>query len=209
MNRRQHPLLLLAATLVLAFLLWYLIFMFAGGNFWLKLALSSLLLAVLALVFLGRERRRLLRLRLRHVVLGIGTAVALYGLFWLGRQLFYLVLPVSRAAIASVYAPRQSLPLWLIALLLLLVTGPAEEIYWRGLVQGTLARRWGGTRGLVLAAAAYALVHVWTLNLPLIAAAFCAGLCWGYLFLRENSLMPVIVSHSLWGVLVFVLLPLA
>lgn len=209
MSRPRHPLIVLTAVLGLALLLWYLIFMLEAGNFWLKLMLATVLLAVLAMLFLGEERHRLFQLRLRHVVIGTGSALGLYALFWLGRQLFYLLLPESRAAIASVYAPRETLPLWMIALLLLLVTGPAEEIFWRGLVQGTLARRWGRTRGLFLATTAYMLVHLWTLNLPLLLAAFFAGLCWGYVYLRENSLVPVIISHSLWGVLVFVLLPFA
>jgi membrane protease YdiL (CAAX protease family) len=209
MSRSRPPLMPPAAALGAALLLWYIVFRVEAGNFWIKLALAAVLLAALALVLLGEDRRRLFRPRVRHLGIGIISALALYALFWLGRQLFYLILPQSRAAIASVYAPRHSLPLWLIALLLLLVTGPAEEIFWRGLIQGTAARQWGPTRGLLAATTAYMLVHVWTLNLPLLLAAFCAGLVWGYVYLRENSLLPVIISHSLWGVLVFVVWPLA
>jgi hypothetical protein len=41
----------------------------------------------------------------------------------------------------------------------------------------------------------------------LVAAAVC-GFFWGWLYQREQSLIPVIVSHSIWDVLVFILFPL-
>ncbi len=55
---------------------------------------------------------------------------------------------------------------------------------------------------------AHALAHIWTLNLSLMLAAFTGGLVWGWIFLVERSLVPVILSHSLWSALIFVALPM-
>ena len=66
----------------------------------------------------------------------------------------------------------------------------------------------GAIGGLLVASSAYAAVHVWTLNGPLVLAAFVAGLFWGTLYLQRRTLAAAVVSHALWGVLVFVLWPL-
>ena len=85
--------------------------------------------------------------------------------------------------------------------------GPAEEIYWHGFVQRTFSRRFGAVAGVLLTAIIYAAVHVVALNGMLVIAAAVCGLFWGWLYQREQSLVPVIFSHSLWDVLVFVLFP--
>ena len=198
-----------AVTLPLAFALWYAIFALHEGNFWLKIALSALLLAVISLWAMGAVREQLLTIQKRHLGLGIASAVFLYAIFWLGKFILTSLYPGAPTEIESVYARREALLPWLIAPLLLLVTGPAEEIYWRGLLQRVLVQRIGPMSGLLLATACYALVHVWTLNTALVLAAFTAGLIWGWLYLVERSLVPVIISHAIWSVTIFVLLPLS
>ncbi len=195
------------AGLALAFALWYGVFVPPAGNFWVKIALAASLLAGLALLLSAETRRALSRWKAWHPAAGAAAALLLYLVFLLGRAALAALLPSSRAAIASVYAPRAGWPLWLIGLLLALVTGPAEEIYWRGLLQRALAERLGPAGGLLAASACYALVHIWTLNLPLILAALTAGLAWGWLFLRAGSLWPAVLSHSIWSLAIFVLFP--
>ncbi|MBD3309268.1 CPBP family intramembrane metalloprotease, partial [candidate division KSB3 bacterium] len=98
-------------------------------------------------------------------------------------------------------------PAWGIALLLLVVTSPAEEIFWRGVVQRSLMRKLPPFQGFFLAALCYAGVHLCTLNLPLVLAAFMAGVFWGGLYIAQKSLVPVIISHALWSVTVFLIFP--
>ncbi len=188
--------------------LWYLIFVWPHGLFWLKIALGSLALAALALAASGRTLRGLLRPRAAEVLLGVASSVVLWALFWAGGRLLVALLAGSGAAIHSVYAPRRDASLWVIGLLLVVVTGPAEEIFWRGLVQRCAVERLGASGGVVCASLVYSLVHVWTRNVPLMVAAFAAGLYWGGLFAWRRSLVAPIVSHSLWGLQVFVLVPL-
>ena len=87
--------------------------------------------------------------------------------------------------------------------------GPAEEIYWHGFVQRRLVGRYGGRAGVLGTAAVYALVHAVSLNPMLILAAGVCGLYWGLLYQREQNLIPLIISHSLWDLLIFVLFPMA
>ncbi len=198
----------LALSLPLAVGLWGWTFGLSAGNFWGKIAVSAAVLALISLWAMGERRGQLFRVRRGHLALGLGSAVVLYGLFWVGKALLTALLPFAGAEIAQVYAKRSELSPAAIALLLLFVTGPAEEIYWRGLVQRALMRRIGPMVGLFLAASLYALVHIWAGNVTLMLAAFVAGLVWGWIFLVERSLVPVIVSHALWSVLIFVVAPL-
>src|SRR5919107_383033 len=62
-----------------------------------------------------------------------------------------------------------------IAARLAAVIGPAEELYWRGLLQSELTRRYGPVKGAAAATAAYSGVHLCTRNPTLIGAATVAG----------------------------------
>ena len=196
-------------TFPLAFFLWLLTFAVPVGNFWLKLILSASLLAVLGLGWSRNHWTILFRFRLRHLWLGPLSAIVLYGIFWLGKEGSTLLFPFASKQISNVYLSKSQLDLRMIGLLLLFVMGPAEEIYWHGFVQRTLVGRFGPAAGVFLTAAVYSLVHVVALNLMLLVAAAVCGLFWGWLYQREQSLIPVILSHSIWDVLIFVIFPLS
>ena len=63
--------------------------------------------------------------------------------------------------------------------------------------------------GFIITTLIYTGVHIWTLNIPLLLAALTAGAVWGLIFLFEENLLPVIISHALWTVSIFVLFPMA
>ena len=67
--------------------------------------------------------------------------------------------------------------------------------------------RFGARRGWLLASVIYAAVHIASGNFMLTMAAFTAGLFWGWLYQREQNLVPCIISHCLWTVTIFILLP--
>jgi hypothetical protein len=116
--------------------------------------------------------------------------------------------PIFSQGVGQVYGLRSSEPVWIIALLLIFPIGPGEELYWRGLIQRVFAGKKDPNTGLLVASVAYALVHLPALNPPLILTAFIGGLVWGGLYKMTNSLVPGIVSHVLWDLMIFVLLPL-
>ena len=195
-------------TLPLAFVLWFLTFALPLGNFWFKLGLSASILAVLGLRQSRDQWKTLFHFRMRHLWLGPLSAILLYGIFWLGKEMSAILFPFAPREISTVYFNKAQLNLTMIGLLLFFIIGPAEEIYWHGFVQRSLSQQYGSWKGLFLTTAIYSLVHVFALNFMLLVAAAVCGLFWGWLYQREQSVIPVILSHSIWDVLIFVLFPL-
>lgn len=144
-----------------------------------------------------------------HVAAGVVSAIVLYGVFWAGHFVSTRVLPFAGEQVESIYSIRAGQNPWVIAALLIFIIGPAEEIFWRGFVQGRLSNRYGIFIGFLIAAAIYALVHVWSFNFMLIAAAAICGGFWGLLFAFTRRLWPCIISHAIWDVLVFIVLPIS
>jgi membrane protease YdiL (CAAX protease family) len=194
-------------TLILAALLWFVTFRVNWGVFWFKISFSAGTLGLLSL-WLDPIRNQPLRLNPTSVAFGLLSAAVLYGIFWLGKRASSAIFPFAESQIGAIYEKGEGTPLWLIALLLFFVTGPSEELYWRGYLQRNLASRFGGPLGWLLATAAYAGVHICSANIMLIGAAAVAGAFWGLLYLRMGDLRPVIVSHAAWSAFIFAAFPI-
>jgi len=217
MNKKNLQLIWLGIGLIIAFGLWYIIFVPEAGNFWVKISLSTGVLAAYSLLslFFTKERRadfntdvrNLFTIRFSYILIGIGSAIVLYGVFWFGNWVLRFLFSGAGSHISNVYASKGELSGLVIALLLAFVTSPAEEIFWRGFIQRTLTEKWSPVTGLLVSVLFYSLVHIWTMNIPLLLAATVAGFMWGLIYMRVKSLVPVIISHALWSVAVFILLP--
>ena len=183
-------------------------------NFWLVMSLAALVLSSLSLVF-SPDRKALLRVEkpLLQIAAGVAIAFALWGVFWIGDKLSSMLFDFARSEVNAVYAMKTGLPQWGIALLLIFLIGPAEELFWRGYVQRTLSAVLPGKRAadiaLVATVLVYSLVHIWSFNFMLVMAAMVAGAVWGLIYRTKPELLPaLIVSHALWDVLVFVIIPI-
>ena len=75
-------------------------------------------------------------------------------------------------------------------------------------VQTALVGRFGAPGGIALSACVYALAHVPLGSPVLVFAALACGLCWGALRAATSSLVPALVAHLLWDVVVLLWLPL-
>jgi len=139
---------------------------------------------------------------------GVFSALVLYLMFFVGHKIAAAILPFASEQVSLVYRTRSQADLWLIGVLLLAWVGPAEEIFWRGYVQRRCGQRFGPFAGLIVTAAIYTLVHIWSFNLMLLAAAGLCGVFWGALFWRFRSIWPALISHTVWDVVIFVLLPI-
>ena len=137
-------------------------------------------------------------------VLGVISAIVLWGIFWIGKYLSVRWFDFAAGQIDSIYMIREGMNKTVVSLLLLLIIGPAEEIFWRGCIQKYI----GGKYDFVVTALIYALVHIWSFNFMLVMAALVCGLFWGLLYKLDGRLSVVIVSHALWDVAAFVLLPI-
>lgn len=190
-----------------ALVLWFLTFGLPLGNFWLKISISAAILAVIAII-LNKPGEPPMRFNFRAAVIGLVSAVILYGIFRIGQTVSHLIFDFSKDQIGSIYALGRDSPRWMIVLLLFFITGPAEEFFWRGFLQHRLAGRFGGCRGWLLASAIYAAVHICSLNFMLVGAAAVAGLFWGLLYWRLGNLAPVMISHAVWSTGIFVFFPI-
>ena len=215
---RLAPRIVFAATV--AALLWFLMFSPWTAPklpFWPSMAISSAILLVISWrLFPGWCKG--LRFDFRQIGLGIAIAAVLWGVFWLGDKISSAMFSFARPEVDSIYALKEGAAKWVLAAQLLLWTGPAEEIFWRGCLQRAIGERLGATgrseqRARLIAAlitlAIYTLIHIWSFNFMLIMAALVAGAIWGLLYYFKPGWLPaLIVSHALWDAAVFVVFPI-
>ncbi len=176
--------------------------------FWPLMSALTGLLAVVSLVLERKQLRKFYRFDRNAVVWGLLSAAFLYAVFYVGHFLSTRILPFAAGQIGSIYGVKGGTNPLVIALLLLAVIGPAEEIFWRGFVQRRLCGKYGAFYGWVLATAIYAGVHLWSFNFMLIAAAAVCGAFWGLVFLASGRMWVCIISHAVWDVVILLLLPI-
>jgi len=203
MNARRY-----ATAVVLAFLGFAWVFGCPAGNFWFKIGVTVSLLTAYAAVTAGLAWKPVLAAPC-ELLLGLLAAIALYGLFWLGNFCAAALFGWAPAQIDAIYAIRGQTHPALVGLLLVAVTSPGEELFWRGYIQKQAMLRFGSGRGTALAIALYSAVHLVSGNPMLVLAALVAGTFWSLLYLWRGTLTACIVSHSLWTLTVFILFPIA
>lgn len=215
MGKARH----LTVSILAAAVLWFYMFSpWTSGltGFWLNMSFSAVILTLLALRGGGFSVTFALP-GLAHgwkavclqLCIGVALAFAMWGIFWIGDALSQMMFDFARPQVDSVYGMKAGTDGTLIALLLLFLIGPAEEFFWRGYVQKTMAELTGDTRAMVVTTLIYALVHIWSFNFMLVMAALVAGAVWGVIYRLRPSLLPaLIVSHALWDALVFIILPI-
>ena len=207
MNRSEFRPLPLVGTVLLAAVFWFVTFYLTWSNFWIKISFSAATLAILSLL-LQPDRKKHIRIDAGAVALGLVSAAVLYFIFWTSKAVSELIFPFAGGQIGGIYDKGAGMPMWAIALLLFFVTGPSEELYWRGYLQKNLMMRFGQWQGWLLATAIYAAVHIWSFNFMLIGAAAVAGAFWGAMYWRLKNLAPVIISHSVWSAVIFAVFPM-
>lgn len=190
--------------ILLALVGWAFTFGLGWGNFWVKIGATVFFVTAYSVLW----QRPRITFRWSSLALGIASAALLYGIFWAGNALAPFVVPGARGQVGGIYGLGEgSRKIW-ICLLLLLVTGPGEEIFWRGFVQGRLQEKWGSFCGYGVATLIYGGVHVFSRNPMLIFAALVAGAFWGAQYSLRRDLLALIISHSLWSAFIFAVLPI-
>ena len=174
-------------------------------RFWTRMTWTGATLGGLALLTSSRSRGA--RLRLWHLPVGLLSAAALYVTFQVGDRFARRFVPGGEAQILEIYALRALRPQGEIATRLATIIGPAEELFWRGLVQAALMRRFGRWKGAALAAGAYGGVHMTSGNFTLLGAAGVAGAHWCALYAAGVPLGALVVSHVAWDIWIFLVQP--
>lgn len=174
-------------------------------RFWSRMTYTGIGLGSYALLANPRLRRQ--RLRPWHVPVGLASAAVLYATFRAGDVFARRFVPSGDREIREIYSLRTLRPRPEITARLATIVGPAEELFWRGLVQEALMRRYGRWRGAAMAAGCYGGVHVVTGNFTLFGAAGVAGAHWCALYAAGVPLGALVVSHVAWDVWIFLLQP--
>jgi membrane protease YdiL (CAAX protease family) len=171
------------------------------------MTMTGIALGSWALLTSRPSRRGIFGWRPWHIPLGLLSAGILYLTFQAGDQFARRYVPGGDREIREIYALRTIRPRGEIAARLATIIGPAEELFWRGLVQAALMRRFGRWPGAALAAGAYGGVHVVTGNFTLLGAAGIAGAHWCALYAAGVPLGALVVSHVAWDVWIFLVQP--
>jgi membrane protease YdiL (CAAX protease family) len=203
--RRYLPEPIVLIGLALAFVFFGFTFRGPRSRFWQRMTWTGLTLGSLSLI--GEPKLRRAGFGLREAAVGLGSAGVLYVIFQVGDRLTRLILPKGAAEIGAIYGLEKLRPRRELAARLAFIIGPAEELFWRGLVQARLIRQFGPLPGYVLGTAAYGGAHFVTGNFTLIGAATIAGAFWGGLAALGVPLEALIISHSFWDVFIFLIAP--
>lgn len=87
------------------------------------------------------------------------------------------------------------------------VIAPAEEVFWRGTVQGQLRERLGAWGSVVISALLCSLTLLIFGEGLLALAAVPTSLLWGALTEWRKNLWPAIACHAVWVLSIAVLFP--
>jgi membrane protease YdiL (CAAX protease family) len=194
---------------LVAAVLWFVMFSpwtRAHVNFWLTMGFAAVSL-ILMTAFLSDNFRNQFSFSGKDIFIGLASAAILYFVFILGNFFSSLLFDFSREQVGSIYKMKEGANPLFLSILLVVLVGPAEEIFWRGFVQRTLISKFGEWTALIATTLIYSLVHIWSFNFMLIMAAMACGAFWGFLYKYNKNLVTLIVSHAVWDVSVFILFP--
>ncbi len=206
MTQSRRLTLLSLLTLVPVAVMWVIMFGPQPFNFWIMMTLSQCAMITAAWI-LSPGLKNHFGVSIKEGGIGLAAAVLLYGVFLLGNALSGMLFDFAGTEIQDIYSVRSQGQAVVIGMALLII-GPGEEIYWRGLIQRTLSDRLGARTGLIIATILYSVVHIAALNFMLVGAAAVCGLFWGLLYLWRKSLFAAVVSHTVWDIMVMVLFPI-
>jgi hypothetical protein len=139
-------------------------------------------------------------------IFGALSGFFLYFVFWLGiwgMKILHLPVITSIKNLYNWYAPA----LFWEYLALVLVAAPGEELFWRGFILKRLSKYFNPNVSIFAGSILYASVHIYAGSFLLVLAAFISGLFWGYLYFWKKSMPLVIVSHIIFDLMIFVILP--
>lgn len=187
--------------------LWFVVFGWKPLAFWYLMVPSMAVLLGLAWYLRGPIFRHE-RFTRNDLIWGVGSAVVLYGVFVVGNALAPIFIPGAHHDVGNVYGIKAGFSPVLVGLVLVFIFGPAESLFWQGVVQTVWMRRFGASVGWLLTSAFYASIHGFSRNPMLVLAALVAGLMWGLMYRLRPRIWAVVISHGLWDLAVLVLFPI-
>lgn len=142
-----------------------------------------------------------------YIFLGTMFGLLLYIIFWLGYHAIGLLHLPFINSISRLYRWFAPTIFWQY-LALVLVAAPGEELFWRGFIQKRLLSYFGPLKSILITSLLYASVHIYPGSFILIFATFISGIFWGFVYFWKKSMPLVIVSHLVFDIMIFIILPL-
>jgi hypothetical protein len=143
----------------------------------------------------------------RLVAMGAVSGLALYALSCAGAVVVRET-PLWPGIQDVAALARRGMPLAGAVLLVVVVTSPAEEVLWRGAVFARATRRLGpGWRPVAATTGLYAAFAGLSGHPALLLAALVCGTVWARQRQVTGSLVPSLVSHAVWALLLLLYLP--
>jgi len=177
-------------------------------NFWVMMTFSGATLTIYS-TWAAPGWWKDIRFDLTNIFLGLLIAAVLWGVFWLGEFFSTLIFDFARPQVDMIYGMKEGENPVVLTLLMLLIIGPAEEIFWRGYIQKHLSQKWNPNIGFIVTTLIYSLVHISKMNFMLIMAAAVAGFIWGLLYrLYPEKFGAILISHAIWDCAVFIWFPI-
>lgn len=145
-----------------------------------------------------RENYRLSRRTFQHALMGILTGVAVIAVTALivaveSHGLKMHVRPNNPFVYAPGLSRQRAAAAALVGVGVVILAPLAEEALFRGILFGTLSRRWGFWWGSLASAAIFGLAH---LDLSLLIPLALAGFIFNLLYHRTHSMIPSTVAHA-------------
>lgn len=195
-----------------ALLFWF--FMFspwtAGSlNFWYTMLTATGILTIYSLVIGKHNNSEIYRFKFKWILIGLLSAALLYLVFYIGNEVSRIIFDFTDREVGGIYSTKVQASKVFIGTALVLWIGPAEEVFWRGFAQHELSKRFSPRTAFIINTLVYAFVHIWAFNFMLFMAALICGLFWGYMYLKFKSVWPALISHAIWDLFIFVIIPIS
>ncbi|HWK24067.1 MAG TPA: type II CAAX endopeptidase family protein [Ureibacillus sp.] len=191
--------------LTLFFIYALLYFSFKEKDIFWYLYTFTLLVGIAIAIIYGKFKDQLSTWQ--FIVFGIGYGTILYGIVRLGYLLITKIDTDSDKTIArflETYGPNN---LWHYLLLVLIIV-LGEELFWRGFIQQYIQNYVSPINAVIITSLLFALsVAISGFWLGVIAA-FVAGLVLGFLYEWKKSIPLIIITHEVFILLLFMILPL-
>ncbi len=166
---------------------------------WYPIIYTPLLIAAFQVVRLLGLKREQIGLNIKHTAVQLG--IALTGVFFGIGEYFILT---EEAEVTGLVLKET----WLLSAFLLLVfTGFAEELMFRGVLQHAAVRAFG-SRGIVYVSLLFAIVHLIHNSILDLVYVFVIALFFGWVVKRTGSLLGVTLSHGIANIVLFLIAPL-
>ena len=132
--------------------------------------------------------------------LPLQLVIGLFGVF-LGVIEYAILKPDP---LIPVFTPFTALVAFLV---LLISTGLAEELLFRGIIQSNAEKVFRPAFALVFTALVFTTMHIGWQSFPDLVFVFCVAILYGFIFYKTRSIVGITLNHGLSNTVLFIIMP--